>query len=311
VSRSIVAVLALTAAFSAVVVAADTPDWAYPVTPRPELKDNLVLKGVPGSSRRYTQAQIDDGFNPPDWFPDEHPPMPSIVAHGSKPKVRACALCHLPSGDGHPESASLAGLPAGYLVQQMTEFKHGGRTGGRAAVMIEIAQELSEADARAAADYYSGLQRSVLTKVVETDDVPRSYVGSGGMRFAAPGGGNEPIGSRIIVLPQDEARARSRDPRSGFIDYVPFGSIARGEALVKTGGGKTTPCAFCHGQSYKGLGDWPPLAGRHPTYIVRQLNDMQSGARSGNAMALMRGVVERLTMDDMIAIAAYLGSLSP
>src|SRR5882672_11073883 len=91
--------------------AAEELDWAYPVTPRPEPLDNLALKQVPGSTRAYTQAQIDDPFNPPDWFPDEHPPQPPIVAQGNKPGVRACAQCHLPIGDGHPESASLAGLP--------------------------------------------------------------------------------------------------------------------------------------------------------------------------------------------------------
>ena len=44
---------------------------------------------------------------------------------------------------------------------------------------------------------------------------------------------------------------------------------------------------------------------------MRQLNDMQSGTRSGAAMALMKAVVEKLTVDDMIAIAAYLGSREP
>jgi cytochrome c553 len=59
------------------------------------------------------------------------------------------------------------------------------------------------------------------------------------------------------------------------------------------------------------LGELPSIVGRPPTYIVRQLNDMQNGARSGAAMALMKAVVEKLTMDDMIAIAAYLGSGEP
>ena len=88
------------------------------------------MKPVPGSTKQYTQAQIDDPFNPPDWFPDEHPPMPQIVAHGgAKPAGRACAQCHLPTGDGHPESASLAGLPANYIVRQMAAFKNGDAQG--------------------------------------------------------------------------------------------------------------------------------------------------------------------------------------
>ena len=148
--------------------------------------------------------------------------------------------------------------------------------------------------------------------MIETDTVAKSYVGEGGMRFATPNGGKEPIGNRIIVLPEDETRAKSRDPHSGFIDYVPVGSIAKGEALVTTGGaGKTIACAICHGQALKGLGELPSIAGRPPTYVVRQLNDMKTGARSGAAMALMKAVVDKLSMEDMVAIAAYLGSRDP
>ena len=308
--RRLIAVTLL-AIFPVVAAAAEDIDWAYPVTPRPEQPDNTILKRLPGSTKAYTQAQIDDPFNPPDWFPDEHAPMPAIVAQGSKPTVRACAQCHLPSGDGHPESSSLAGLPVRYLMQQMSEFKNGGRKGVRATTMVAIAQAISDADARAAAEYFASLKPGVFTKVIETELVPKSYVGAGGMRFAEPGGEKEQIGNRIIVLPQDEARAKSRDPHSGFIDHVPVGSIAKGEALVKTGGGKSASCVMCHGQNLKGLGDWPAIAGRPPTYIVRQLNDMKSGARSGETMALMKGVVEKLTLEDMIAIAAYVGSRDP
>ena len=307
-----VAAIAALALLPVLALAAEELDWAYPVTPKPEPLDNLVLKQVPDSTRAYTQAQIDDPFNPPDWFPDEHPPMPQIVAQGDRPAVRACAQCHLPSGDGHPESSSLAGLPVPYILRQMAAFKTGGRKGVRATTMITIAQAISDADALAAAEYFAALQPGVWTKVIETDSVPKSYVGAGGMRFAEPGGEMEPIGNRIIVLPQDETRAKSRDPRSGFIDYVPTGSIAKGEALVTTGdGGKTIPCAICHGQTLQGLGELPPIAGRPPTYVVRQLNDMKTGARSGISTALMKAVVDKLTVEDMVAIAAYLGSRDP
>ena len=307
-----VAAIAALALLPVLALAAEELDWAYPVTPKPEPLDNLVLKQVPDSTRAYTQAQIDDPFNPPDWFPDEHPPMPQIVAQGDKPAVRACAQCHLPSGDGHPESSGLAGLPVPYILRQMAAFKTGGRKGVRATTMITIAQAISDADALAAAEYFAALQPGVWTKVIETDSVPKSYVGAGGMRFAEQGGEMEPIGNRIIVLPQDETRAKSRDPRSGFIDYVPTGSIAKGEALVTTGdGGKTIPCAICHGQTLQGLGELPSIAGRPPTYVVRQLNDMKTGARSGISTALMKAVVDKLTVEDMVAIAAYLGSRDP
>jgi len=35
------------------------------------------------------------------------------------------------------------------------------------------------------------------------------------------------------------------------------------------------------------------------------------GARSGISTALMRAVVEKLSVEDMVAIAAYLGSRDP
>jgi cytochrome c553 len=302
----------LLASLPSLAMAADGLDWAYPATPKPEPLDSVTLKQMPGSEKQYTQAQIDDGFNPPDWFPGDHPAMPPIVANGAKPAVRACALCHLPTGAGHPESSGLAGLPANYIVRQMADFKSGHRKGVRSANMITFANAISDADTRAAAEYFASLKPGAWTKVVDTDTVPQTYIGPGAMRFVTPGGGTEPIGNRIIVVPQDAARASSRDARSGFIDYVPVGSIKRGETLVTTGGdGKTVPCGICHGPTYKGLADIPPLAGSTGIYLVRQLNDMQTGARTGVNVELMKQVVAKLTAEDMVAIAAYLASREP
>jgi len=293
-------------------IAAEGLEWAYPPTPKPEPLDSVTLKQMPGSDKQYTQVQIDDPFNPPDWFPGDHPAMPPIVANGVKPAVRACAMCHLPNGAGHPESSGLAGLPANYIIRQMTDFKAGHRKGVRSGNMIAFAAAISDEDTRAAAEYFASLKHIGWTKVIETDTVPQTFVGAGAMRFATPGGGSEPIGNRIIVVPQDAARASSRDSRSGFIDYVPTGSIKRGEALVTTGGGgKTVPCGICHGPDLRGLAEIPPLAGRTGIYLVRQLNDMQTGNRTGVHVELMKQVVAKLTADDMVAIAAYLASREP
>ena len=70
-------------------------------------------------------------------------------------------------------------------------------------------------------------------------------------------------------------------------------------------------CATCHGAGLKGLGNVPSIAGRSPSYIVRQLYDIQNGVRSGPATQLMKQPVAKLTLDDMIAIAAYTSSLHP
>ena len=115
-------------------------------------------------------------------------------------------------------------------------------------------------------------------------------------------------GVQTCALPIYAAR---RDPRSGFIAYVPKGSIALGEALVKSGGGKTAPCGVCHGLQWKGMGDAPPITGFSPLYLFRQLHSVQTGARGGPSAGMMQSVVARLDESDMIAIAAYLGSLAP
>jgi cytochrome c553 len=147
---------------------------------------------------------------------------------------------------------------------------------------------------------------------VETDVVPVSRLGPGTMRFAVSEGGTEPLGNRIIELPEDAVRAQSRDPHSGFVAHVPTGSLARGAELISSGNaGKTIPCAICHGPTLQGLGEVPGIVGRSPMYMFRQLNDMQNGARAGSMVALMRAVVANLNYEDMVAITAYLASRAP
>ena len=80
---------------------------------------------IPGSNVTHVEADFSNLFDAPDWFPDAHPPMPEIVAHGRKPDAFACAFCHLPNGLARPENESIAGLPAAYMVQQLQDFKSG------------------------------------------------------------------------------------------------------------------------------------------------------------------------------------------
>jgi cytochrome c553 len=293
--------------------------WAYPV-PDPAASGaaaDKAKKQLPNSSRSYTQAEIDDQFNPPDWYPDEHGPLPNVVQKGIQ--AQACGSCHLMSGMGHPESATLAGLPAAYMLRQMQDFKAGLRKDPkvheaslRAARMNIIAGGLPEEDMRKAIEWFASLKPIVWYKVEEAQTVPKSWVNNGRMRLPLPSGGTEPLGNRIITMPQDAARVEERDPHSGFIAYVPPGSIKKGETLVNTGSaGKTVACATCHGEGLKGLGDVPRLAGIHPIYLVRQLYDFQVGANTSTAAAQMKKVVEKLSEDDMIAIAAYAASLNP
>lgn len=308
--RKISWLLALTL-FPTAALALDGPDWAFPVTDKnaPPVTDDGQPKHAPGSSKAYTKAQIEDLYNPPDWYPDIHPPMPQVVAHGNASTVRACAACHLPTGTGHDESANLAGLSATYLTEQMADYKSGARKGS--GTMTGIAKAITDEDVRAAADYFASLKPRQWIRVTEATTVPKTFVGAGNKRLPFADGGSEPLGTRIIEIPEIPERVLNRDPGSGFVAYVPAGSIVKGEAIVTTGGGKTIPCAICHDSTYQGLGNVPGIAGRQATYVVRQLFDIQNGDRAGPSVALMQQVVAKLSVDDMVAIAAYLTSRAP
>jgi cytochrome c553 len=246
----------------------------------------------------------------PNWYPDMYPAMPKIVQFGNKDtQVRACGSCHLPVGTGHDESAYVAGLPVAYFIRQMADWKNGDRKYG--GIMIALAKVATEAEIKDAAGYFSSVKPRQWIRVAETDSVPRSFIGPGNKRLVHPAGGTESLGNRIIEVPENEEDVVYRDPRSGFVAYVPKGSIAKGEALVTTGGGKTVACGTCHGATLQGLGDVPAIAGRHPNYIVRQMWNIQNGDRAGASAALMRPVVEKLSNDDMLAIAAYVASRTP
>jgi cytochrome c553 len=322
-AAAVIAAAGRPGAQQALTVPAGLPEWAFniPDKVQPAAFRPQGIVQAPGSTKEYDAAAIAGTANPPDWFPGEHPPAPKVVTGGPGTGIRfACGACHLMSGQSHPEAADIAGLPAEYLIRQMAYYKAGSRKDD--ARMTPIALATSDEDVRAAAEYFAALKPAVFVKVIETAEPPRTFIATAGRhRQLHPEGGTEPIGHRILQVPQDPMRTEIRDPHSGFIAYVPPGSIAKGESLVRSGNeagmtsgkttGKTVPCAICHGEDLTGLGEVPRLAGQQPLYIARQLFDMQYGSSAGKAAALMKPVVATLTEDDIIAISAYLGSLPP
>jgi cytochrome c553 len=295
------------------------PSWAYAVNPPASAAagrnkpKNEAVRHVPGSAAAFTVAQIGDLYAAVDWHPDRHRAMPEVVAHGRKPELFACGYCHLPNGEGRPENAGLAGLPAAYIVRQMADFRAGRRKSseprqGPVSYMVSLASKTNDDEVRAAAEYFSALKPKDWIRVVETKTVPRTRV-AGWM--LVPTVGREPIGERIIENAVSLEQTELRNDASGFIAYAPMGSVAKGKALVTTGGGKTIPCSLCHGSDLRGKNDVPSIAGRSPSYIVRQLYDIRSGARAGGNTALMKPTVAKLTLDDMVSVAAYTSSLHP
>jgi cytochrome c553 len=298
------------------------PEWAYPQTPR-EFKpdpDDGKPKHLIGSTRVYTYSQIEDSFGPADWYPNDHPRMPSVpVATGRKPDVRACSWCHLPNGVGHPQSANLTGLHADYMAQQLSDFKSGARhlsVGG--SIMGIITRAMTPEETRAAIAYFTKLPRKQWVTVVETEMVPKTRIVEGNLRIPLEPEQLEPLGQRIVEVPKYPMRTRNYDSHAPFVAFVPRGAVKRGRTLVEMPGPKTPACVECHGQELRGLPHapdsdipTPPLAGRSPTYIVRQLYDIHSGARSGKTTELMKPIAAQLTLQQMIDAAAYLGSRTP
>jgi cytochrome c553 len=304
------------------------PLWAYPVSASVPLPvgDTAASSGEPlehvaGSSAGYTKTQIANLFFVADWFPGSHPAMPPVVAVGRRPAVYACAHCHQASGLGRPENQSLAGLPAAYMEQQMADFRNDLRRSseprmGPQSRMIQVAKAATPEEIKVASEYFASLKPRKWIRVVETDMVPVTRP-EGWMQVAESGGATEPIGERVIEVSEDFEQSELRSPTAGFVAYVPRGSLKVGETLVRTGcAGRFMACTVCHGQNLKGqymrgMGNVPPIAGRSPSQMARQLIDFRSGARDGVNSARMRIQAGKLTNADIVAMTGYLASLNP
>lgn len=292
--------------------------WAFPVFPPPPdphapkpKPDPARMLHVTGSAVSYTQAQM-DGMDDADWFPQDHPPAPHIVAEGRKP-ARPCAECHTISGTGVPATASLDGLPKAYVLEQIAAFRAGERgMGGPATAhdMVDEARALTALDLQQAAAYFASTTFVPRVHVVETATVPKTHW-KYFVLMPDPNGAREPIGNRIIETPVNFRDYSLSDGRVGYVAYVPPGSIARGAKIAAHGIGAARSCESCHGEKLQGMGDIPYLAGRSPTYIARELILFREGKRSNPAAAPMRLEVSNLTLKDMIDAAAYAASRKP
>jgi len=299
-----------------------SPRWAFPVRASgaaPVAPDSVLRLRVPNSARLYTAAQIANLYAVPDWFPS-HGVMPEVVARGRRPAVYACAYCHLADGRGRPENALLAGMPAAYIEAQVAAIRSGERRPPPGAVsppyeaMRLVAERATDAEIAVAARYFAALRAGPpRTRIIEADSVPalRSMSGVYALDTATHGKNVDSLGGRLVDVATDAVRHERHDPRVPYLTFVPRGSISRGRAIATTPSAAPRACVGCHGPALRGVGLVPPIAGRAPSYLLRQLLAFNAGTRSTPAAAPMRDVASRLTLDDMIAVAAYAGSLRP
>ena len=293
------------------------PLWAWPGNQPAKPADKDKIDTLPGSTQKIPETGVKDRGTAVDWFPNGHPAMPAAVKGGVQGKF-ACGFCHLPEGPGRTESQDVAGMPADYLYRQLQDMKSGARAlmdphYGPQGNMIITAKAWPDADLRAAADYFSKLKYPTPNhvKVVETAEVPAHRPNAFVYEFEKEGA-KEALGDRIIEGPDDFERFELRDWRVAFTAYVPVGAVARGAALAKGDSAKGLPaCDTCHGAGLKGGAIAPPIAGRYPTGVFRQLYAFKSGSRNGLASGFMKPMVENLSQKDMIDLAAYVGTLKP
>jgi cytochrome c553 len=297
------------------------PDWAYTPPPPPGAPppptalpgDDAAVVRIAGTERTMTRAALRGQKEIPDWHPeDRRGQMPSIVRTG-RDSIRACGFCHLADGSGRPENAPVSGYHPAYFIQQMDDFKNGLRRSadprkGNTNLMIGFAKAATADEVRAAAEYFAAQPYPRRLRVVESRTAPKVRL-QGGMHMAVPaaeGGGMVPLEDTIVEVPDDNLRAEARDTRMGWTAYVPQGTLKKGQQLAAR-----HQCAVCHGTKLEGIGPVPALAGRSPSYTMRQLFDMKTGARRGPWSELMKPIVGGLSVQDMMALSAYAGSLAP
>lgn len=85
--------------------------------------------------------------------------------------------------------------------------------------------------------------------------------------------------------------------------FAAAGDAAKGQPIVDK------VCGACHGADGNSTSPiYPNLAGQHPEYINKQLNDFKAGARKNATMAPN---VTNLSQQDMLNLAAYFSSQQP
>ncbi len=182
-----------------------------------------------------------------------------MVADTMAQRMQACSVCH--GKEGRSTNAGflprIAGKPAGYLYNQLLNFRAGRR------------------------------QNAGMTYLIEhlSDDYLREIAA----HFAA------------LDLPYPPPQPAAATPQV----------LARGEALVQRGDAarQIPACAQCHGPRMTGVQPAVPgLLGLPRDYLIAQFGAWRTGQRQAIAPDCMATIAQRLSLEDVGALAAWLAA---
>src|SRR5262249_19842809 len=160
----------------------------------------------------------------------------------------------LPNGKGRPENAGIAGLPVTYFMRQIDDFRNGRRHTAdprkpNTNTMIELAKSLTDSELKDAAEYFVSMKWTPWVRAVESEMVPEDRIR--GQLLPPPGKAKgEALAGRHNEVPENEEQSETyRNPHSGFVAYVPPGSLSKGKDLVTTGGARRTGNQIVQGKT--------------------------------------------------------------
>jgi cytochrome c553 len=184
--------------------------------------------------------------------PETHT-VPDTIAQ----RVQACTACHGKEGVATNQGyfPRIAGKPAGYLYNQLQNFREGRRSNGTMSALVE---NMSDAYLMEIASYFAALDLPYPTSSSST---------------------------------------------------APAQELARGRMLVEAGdAGRQLPaCVQCHGRAMTGVApSIPGLLGVPKDYLLAQFGAWRSGQRRAPSPDCMSAISQRLSPQDLGAVASYL-----
>ncbi len=125
------------------------------------------------------------------------------------------------------------------------------------------------------------------------------------------------FGMVLALSDEDMADIAAFYQSQSLSQAAPFdeAKAAIGREIYKGGNMQTAvpACMACHGPTGAGVAGigYPMLAGQFVEYTLSQLKAFKDGSRSNDEKRLMRDIVEKMSDEDLEAVAHYIASLKP